>query len=511
MKSPTVHTISISEQESHLWENLFYILLAAVLMWRLCFAFISPLDLSPDESYYWDWSRHPEMGYYSKPPMIAWINLFSTGFFGSITGVVRLPSVFFGTLSLFFIFALTRRMFDEKTAFFAAALSMASPGNVALSYIMTIDAPLVFFWSLSLYLFYMAVEKNKPSLWIGLGVASGFGVLSKQMMLVFSVIMIIYLFLDKNKKPLLKNAWPYLSIVLSASFLAPVLYWNMKTDWITLKHTAHHFESHGQGGFYFLKTMGDFLGTQLGIITPVTWFLLAVLTVISVWHFRKLNGRCRYLYLFGSFSLFFFMAMSIRQRINANWPAVFYIAGIIFLSAWHSGYIDFMPRLRKWVKPGLIVGAVLTVLTYALVFAFDVFIPLSPKLDPTFRLKGWHEMGEAISGIMENEAASTFLIASNRENVSAMAFYVKGNPRVYKWTNATHFIDSQYDLWKGPHDRIGDNAILVQDKNEKPHPELVAAFKKMTFVKTIRVKAGLSGFREFDIYKGEKLINWPRN
>lgn len=49
------------------------ILLAAGLMLaRLVALFRTPLELYPDEAQYWLWSRTPDFGYYSKPPMVAW-------------------------------------------------------------------------------------------------------------------------------------------------------------------------------------------------------------------------------------------------------------------------------------------------------------------------------------------------------------------------------------------------------------------------------------------------------
>src|ERR1035437_520888 len=32
-----------------------------------------PFRLSDDEAHYWEWSRHLDYGYYSKPPGIAWL------------------------------------------------------------------------------------------------------------------------------------------------------------------------------------------------------------------------------------------------------------------------------------------------------------------------------------------------------------------------------------------------------------------------------------------------------
>ena len=40
---------------------------------RLAALFATPLELYPDEAQYWLWSRTLDWGYYSKPPMIAWL------------------------------------------------------------------------------------------------------------------------------------------------------------------------------------------------------------------------------------------------------------------------------------------------------------------------------------------------------------------------------------------------------------------------------------------------------
>ena len=55
------------------WSRRIVWLLAGVLIVRVLYAAVFPLDLAPDESYYWDWGRRPDIGYYSKPPMIGWL------------------------------------------------------------------------------------------------------------------------------------------------------------------------------------------------------------------------------------------------------------------------------------------------------------------------------------------------------------------------------------------------------------------------------------------------------
>ena len=42
----------------------------------------SPLQLYPDEAQYWVWSRSLDLGYFSKPPLIAWIIWLTTAALG---------------------------------------------------------------------------------------------------------------------------------------------------------------------------------------------------------------------------------------------------------------------------------------------------------------------------------------------------------------------------------------------------------------------------------------------
>src|SRR5258708_23045128 len=52
------------------WREALLIPLAGTLV-RLFFGML--LSPFPDETYYWDWSRHLAFGYYDHPPVIAWL------------------------------------------------------------------------------------------------------------------------------------------------------------------------------------------------------------------------------------------------------------------------------------------------------------------------------------------------------------------------------------------------------------------------------------------------------
>ena len=55
------------------WQAITFITLAVLLVLRLAFNGLSPLNLYADEAQYWRWGDTLDWGYYSKPPMIAWV------------------------------------------------------------------------------------------------------------------------------------------------------------------------------------------------------------------------------------------------------------------------------------------------------------------------------------------------------------------------------------------------------------------------------------------------------
>ena len=65
-----------SVRSSYDWTNadiLTLIALVCLLIVRLFAIFVTPLELGVDEAQYWVWSQDLSLGYYSKPPLIAWI------------------------------------------------------------------------------------------------------------------------------------------------------------------------------------------------------------------------------------------------------------------------------------------------------------------------------------------------------------------------------------------------------------------------------------------------------
>src|SRR6202000_165612 len=99
-----------------LWLAIALVILGAIsntfYLWHNC-----PIDLSEDESHYWEWSRHLDFGYYSKPPGIAFIIFLAKKIGGTPMPAVPMPAVLFGILSGLLSLFLARRIFrDNRTA-----------------------------------------------------------------------------------------------------------------------------------------------------------------------------------------------------------------------------------------------------------------------------------------------------------------------------------------------------------------------------------------------------------
>ncbi|MCF6275747.1 MAG: glycosyltransferase family 39 protein, partial [Robiginitomaculum sp.] len=152
-------------------------------VFRMVGLYFSPVNLHGDEAQYWAWSRTFEWGYFSKPPMIAWVIGATTSVFGNAEWAVRLSSVILHPLIAYVLFRTARFMYGNdmggRTGFWAAALYFLMPAVWLSSGIVSTDVPLLLCWVLGLNAW--AHLRETPTLkWaLLLGWTIGFGMLSK--------------------------------------------------------------------------------------------------------------------------------------------------------------------------------------------------------------------------------------------------------------------------------------------------------------------------------------------
>lgn len=515
MKSGTLtcrHMSETSDPDSSLWQKRFWQLLVAVFIARIgvMLLFVNGADLAGDEAYYWDWGRRPDWCYYSKPPMIGWM----MGVIGWLTGNaewgIRFAALLLGTTTLVIIHRIALVLFDARTAFLTALLVLLTIANAGLNLLLTIDAPLLLCWTLGLLLFWFAAQKPACNVrWLALALVIGIGTLSKQMMLAFPVLMLVFAAVSREDRALLRNPRLWAAIVLGMAFIIPVLKWNQEHAWITLEHTKHHFDGETRSfGKWISRTLEN-VGLQALIYTPVTFAALVAAMLAAIKHRAKLSRPVVFLLLASAPALACFAVLSLRQRINPNWPAAFFVPAFVLAAAWMRGLLPTKAH-PGWQRWSLRVGGALVVIVHlALVVIFATDLKSINKLAS---IRGWREAGVEAQKYLNQvpRPDQTFVMAlGHRYHAAQMAFYMPSHPRLYRW-EPSDTVQSQYEIWPGPEERVGSDALILDPSPGEAllqNPVFTDAFEKLEHRGAIRVPLGQET-REFSVYLGRNLKAW---
>jgi 4-amino-4-deoxy-L-arabinose transferase-like glycosyltransferase len=135
---------------AHNWPQRTIIFIAALSALRLGLMIVSPLNLHGDEAQYWAWAQDLDWGYFTKPPMIAWVIAATTALFGDAEWAVRLSSPILHALTAYMIFRTARLIYTAQTGFWAAVIYMLMPAVWLSSGIVSTDVPLLLAWIIAL-------------------------------------------------------------------------------------------------------------------------------------------------------------------------------------------------------------------------------------------------------------------------------------------------------------------------------------------------------------------------
>src|SRR5262245_59522387 len=134
--------------------------LATLLALRLVALYAAKTDLVLDEAQYWTWSREFAFGYFSKPPMIAWVIRGISEICGDSEACIRSASPSLYTLASVMIYFTERALYHARTGFWSAIVFATLPGQSYSSLLITTDVLLILCWSIMLYAWVMLVKRR---------------------------------------------------------------------------------------------------------------------------------------------------------------------------------------------------------------------------------------------------------------------------------------------------------------------------------------------------------------
>jgi 4-amino-4-deoxy-L-arabinose transferase-like glycosyltransferase len=457
----------------------FLLVVSGLRLWYLQQGY---LELSPDEAHYWEWSRRLDWSYYSKGPFVAYLIALSTALGGATELFVRLPAVVLSAGTTICVFGLVKDLFhDARLALATAMLLHIIPLFAAGALLMTIDPPLVFFWTLMLWLVYRAVSEARPVCWYGAGIALACGLLSKYAMGFLLVSLFLFLATSPRHRGWLRRKEPYLMMAIGLIGFSPVVLWNLRHSAVSLKHVMGQAEMHqGLPSHLSLDTFGEFLGSQALALSPLLFVWMLVAMVVSLREGLRRQDE-RWLYLFWGWAPTFglVLLLSLRQKVQANWAAPAYITALMATVAyvacrWKMGHTGRSGRIRlAGAGLAILLGLGMTVALHEpTLFARLGF---TPSADPFGRLKGWRALARGVDSLALEMPNPPFLLSDRYQISSELAFYATGQPHTYNVNLGRRL--NQYDLWDGLPTLVGQDAIYVQPEGAELPQTLRAAFQ----------------------------------
>jgi len=256
--APDTQAASLRLPRLHFYVAAMLSSVGAITGLRFLWLAVQPADLYPDEAQYWVWSQHLALGYYSKPPLVAWLIALTTGLFGDSEFAVRLSAPLLHTGAAVFVYAIGERLYDRRIGFWSALAYASLPGVSVSAFIISTDAALLLFWAAALYAFVRAREGGGWGWWLGVGLAAGLGLLSKYAMAYWMLSALGFVLLLSDERRHLPRLLAALGLALL--IYSPNFWWNWSNGFVSYLHTRDNAGL--SGPLVHLDAFIEFFGSQ---------------------------------------------------------------------------------------------------------------------------------------------------------------------------------------------------------------------------------------------------------
>jgi len=406
------------------------------------------------EAYYWDWSRHPALGYMTKPPMVAYLLAISTAVFGDGMAGVRFFPAVFGAGQIAVTYLLVRRMGGTQgAALLGAGCSLAMVMHTGHAWgVMKTDAGLLFFSLVAVYLLWGALTSGDGGWkwWLAAALAFGVAALTKYTALLLLPAFALAIVIGHRR--VLRQAWPYVYLAVVALSFSGVLYWNWQHGMISFTHTAElsGYAGTDDGG------VGDIL-VRLAIYGLFSLIGSIPASLLILWLFttraqaRSLDAGSRLLLLCAAAPFLFYAAVAVDRPFHGSW-VYFALVPLPALAA------------LMWARAGSpTAGAVLTVIGCV------VGAVLVPSAGAGSTDTAGYRLGEELQLLLTEADNDALFLGQYPAHAAWLSFYAPGQPQAYTFPwNHIPTDDDQYRLWLDPAAHAGRDAIVVFEMEAPP-------------------------------------------
>jgi dolichol-phosphate mannosyltransferase len=439
-----------------------------VYAFALRLVYLGSVELLPEETYYWNYSRHLDIAYLDHPPMVAWLIKLGTAAFGQSQFGVRAGALCCGVITSAFTYRLTRNLFDEASALAALVLAQVLPFFFLSGLLMTPDAPLTAAWAASLYYLERALVAGRSESWWRVGLAMGLGAISKYSIGLLVPVTLVFMLWDQRSRRWWGRWEPYVAGMLALTVFTPVILWNAQHEWASFAfQTSRRLAEAPRFALHKLVASALILITPTGVLAVAAAFMTAEPADAR----HDAMRRRLFISMAILIPLAVFAIFSLRHEVKLDWTGAPWIAALPVMGAGMISAGSALRGLRAWIRTAwtptlvtmlLIYGAGLHYLVLGLPgLGYGKHIELIPV--------GWHDfsrqVGETAAAFRTETGGDPLIVGMDRYAIaSELAFYGAQGTKSALETSSAHLfggIGLMYERWTPAGLQEGRNLLMV--------------------------------------------------
>lgn len=390
------------------------------------------LPISGDEAYYFNCSKHFDWSYFDQPPLVIWLVKFFNIFLNQKISI-RIPSIIFTLL----VYLLLKKWLKEKGENLFLIFSSA-PLIFFGSFYLSTDRALSFFYLWETYILLKINKENKNYFWFLLGVAFGFGFLSK-----FPMVLILPLvFYISYKKG---NLFQFFIFSITSFFISlPVFIYAYQNNWANIVFQI--YERH--------KDTSNIIKVLLNLWLPNLILIGPLFFIKGIYEAIKNYNKNLILFFSGAIPIVFFT-----------------IAGIKNLGAPHWLSLGFLPlailQIDKWekreIKISVYINTFITIIFLIILIFPCFFFKFNPSIFKNFI--DFNLLKEEV--LKEKKEEEEILISNSYSIVALLNYHLKGKDKVYLFNINKGIHGLSYLYWQKKLNFDKDKFLLISSKKIK--------------------------------------------
>ena len=233
--------------------------------------------------------------------------------------------------------------------------------------------------------------------WLAAGVFGGLSLLSKFTGIMLVPAVLAFMLVPDWRLRQLRSPYPWVAALIAIVIFSPVLIWNYQHDWATFRfQSVRATTSYGLS----LRTFGDFIGLQWGLVGFVLFPVVLVGVALTAWRGYRTREPVAILLSTAVIVPFaYFLVKSLTLRVGDTWPMFLWPAGfaaaainvaVLPRENWRAGIIRATPF---WARTSVVTGIGFIVI----VFVYYVATPFNfiGRIDPVGSEAGFDDVGGA--------------------------------------------------------------------------------------------------------------------